>query len=78
MRFELIELEGKQYLISGDDFHNKNLKSNDLAYHRKLKQIGKCIEYKEDVAQWSWECNGEITHRDSYFLFKVYKLEELI
>jgi len=77
MKYSLIEIEGKQYLISGDDFHNKNLKSGNLAYHRKLKQIGKVIQYKEDVAQWSWEYNGVITNRDSYLLFKVYKLEEL-
>lgn len=64
----LLKKDSVLYLLSSDDFHTKNLKSNDHAYHWKTKNIVKVVAKKVETGDWL--CADGIT-RDSYKLQKI-------
>ena len=63
-----VVVDGFDYYVSGNDFDVKNLKPNNLAYHRGTKELLIVQNYREDIG--SWECSDN-TIRDSYKLKKV-------
>jgi hypothetical protein len=63
-----VTVDGFDYYVSGNDFDFKNLKPNNLAYHRGTKELLIVQNYREDIG--SWECSDN-TIRDSYKLKKV-------
>lgn len=73
-KHKLIIVHGTTYLITGDDFHHRNLNDGDTAYHWKTKQIGTVSDYNNRVGNWKFTTGHPIettTYRDSYKLCKV-------
>jgi hypothetical protein len=71
MKLKAVQYEVGTIWVTGDGFHNKNLKDGDLAYHRGIHKVGTVSNYEEMTGIWEFECNGAFTPRDEYKLFKV-------
>lgn len=67
MKAQLILLENP-IIVTGDDFHNKNLEPNDFAWHWKQKEIVQVLDWHSVTNDWLC-LDG--TNRDSYKLQKI-------